>query len=244
MTESLEIQPVVAPIRGAIRPPGSKSVTNRALVCAALAAGESKLTGALASEDTEVMIDALGALGITIVEEPAEQALRVTGCAGKIPSHFADLYIANSGTTVRFLTALVSLGHGIYRLHGTPRMHERPIQDLLDSLVQLGVDAASEAGSGCPPVMVRAGGLQLNKVSIRGDVSSQFLSALLLAAPCAEGDAGSPIEVVIDGPLVSQPYVRMTVAVMQAFGAQVAASENLGGFEVARSGYVGRTYDD
>jgi 3-phosphoshikimate 1-carboxyvinyltransferase len=206
---SIEIQPVAGPLDATIRPPGSKSLTNRALVCAALAEGTSTLAGALASEDTRVMIDALVALGIPIDLEDDGRLLRVAGCGGTIPEKFADLWVANSGTTVRFLTALVALGHGIYRLHGTRRMHERPIQDLLDALAQVGVDAASESGTGCPPVVVRADGLQLSKASIRGDVSSQFLSALLMAAPCSAGDPAVPIEIAIDGELVSKPYVMM-----------------------------------
>ncbi len=244
MASSIEIQPVTAPLDASIRPPGSKSLTNRALVCAALAKGTSHLSGALDSEDTRVMIDALGALGITIVENHDRQIVRVTGCAGTIPASSADLYIANSGTTVRFLTALVSLGHGTYRLHGTPRMHERPIQDLLDALGRLGVRAESEMGTGCPPVIVRADGLRLDKASIRGDVSSQFLSALLLAAPCAtDSNDASTVEIEIVGKLVSKPYVAMTLAVMRAFEAQVASAPDLAAFEIELRGYRATDYE-
>lgn len=242
MPERIKIQPVAGPLDATIRPPGSKSLTNRALVCAALAEGTSTLTGALASEDTEVMIDALVALGFAIDHDPARQTVVVSGCGGTIPAKFADLYVANSGTTVRFLTALVALGEGIYRLHGTPRMHERPIQDLLDALAGIGVDAVSEQRTGCPPVMVRAAGLHLARASIRGDVSSQFTSALLMVAPCSQGTPGTPIEIEIAGPLASQPYVRMTVAVMQAFGARVACGDDFHHFEIARSGYRARQY--
>ncbi len=243
MTQSIEIKPLIAPLDAAVRPPGSKSLTNRALVCAALARGTSTLCGALASEDTHVMIDALRALGIAIEEQHDGRTLVVGGQAGAIPQQFADLYIANSGTTVRFLTALVALGHGIYRLHGTPRMHERPIQDLLDALAAIGVDAGSENGTGCPPVMVRAGGLSLDRARIRGDVSSQFLTALLLVAPCAAGKSDAAVEIAIDGPLVSQPYARMTVAVMESFGARVSHGHDLARFEIARSGYTARNYE-
>jgi 3-phosphoshikimate 1-carboxyvinyltransferase len=241
--ESIEIQPLDGPLDADVRPPGSKSLTNRALVCAALARGTSTLRGALASEDTQVMIDALASLGFPIEERDDGQTIIVEGRAGEIPQKFADLYIANSGTTVRFLTALVALGHGIYRLHGTPRMHERPIKDLLDALAAIGVDAGSENGTGCPPVMVRADGLTLNAARIRGDVSSQFLTALLLVAPCAAGSADSSVEISIDGPLVSQPYARMTVDVMKAFGAQVSHEDDLARFEIVRTGYTARTYE-
>jgi 3-phosphoshikimate 1-carboxyvinyltransferase len=239
---SIEIQPVSSPLDATIRPPGSKSLTNRALVCAGLAEGSSTLTGALASEDTRVMIDALSALGIAIDEQDEGRTLRVAGCAGTIPAKFADLWVANSGTTVRFLTALVSLGHGIFRLHGTRRMHERPIGDLLDALKEVGVDAASEAGTNCPPVMVRAGGLRLNKVSIRGDVSSQFLSALLMVAPCSTGERGAAVEVEIKDSLVSKPYVAMTVAVMRDFGVAVEPAADLSSFKIARSVYRAGQY--
>jgi 3-phosphoshikimate 1-carboxyvinyltransferase len=223
-------------------PPGSKSLTNRALICAALARGTSTLTGALASEDTTVMIEALRMLGFAVAVRDQGSTLEIAGQGGHIPRHFADLYIANSGTSVRFLTALVSLGHGIYRLHGTRRMHERPIRDLLDALASLGVDAGSEAGTGCPPVVVRAGGLTLDRATIRGDVSSQFLTALLLVAPCAAGRECDQAEITIDGPLVSQPYARMTAQVMRAFGAQIKFGEDLSRFEIARVGYTGRPY--
>jgi 3-phosphoshikimate 1-carboxyvinyltransferase len=222
MSESLEITPAPHPIRGSIRPPGSKSITNRALVCAALANGVSTLTGALDSEDTRVMIDSLERLGIHIKSGDQHRTLRVHGCSGRIPVDQADLYIANSGTSVRFLTALVALGHGVYRLDGTPRMRERPIQDLLDALTRLGVDAQSESGSGCPPVVVRAGGLRGGTARVRGDVSSQFLSGLLLAAPYAT----EPVILEVEGDLVSRPYVDMTLSIMRSFGVSVEPNDS------------------
>ena len=144
MIDTIELNPVTGPVRGRIRPPGSKSITNRVLICAALADGDSTLRGALASEDTAVMIDSLRRLGLFIEQESAASELRVRGSQGEIPAKKAGLYIANSGTSMRFLTALVALGHGEFRLDGTPRMCERPIQDLLDGLSQLGVRAESE----------------------------------------------------------------------------------------------------
>src|SRR5205807_4654489 len=134
-----------------------------------------------------------------------------------IPAAAADLFVANSGTSMRFLTALVSLGQGRYRIDGISRMRERPIEDLLAALRQLGVRASSEQQNGYPPVIIEADGLRGGAVRIKGDVSSQFLSALLMAAPLARG----PITIEVDGPLVSAPYITMTVAMMEQFGVDV-----------------------
>jgi 3-phosphoshikimate 1-carboxyvinyltransferase len=244
VASQIEIEPVSAPLDASIRPPGSKSLTNRALVCAALARGRSVLQDALASEDTRVMIDALGALGVSISESDQGRTIEVEGCGGQIPFHGAELYIANSGTTVRFLTALVSLAHGTFRLHGTPRMHERPISDLLESLIGLGVNARSEAGTGCPPVVIRADGLHAARVAVRGDVSSQFLSALLMAAPYARPSAtAAQLEINITGELVSKPYVDMTMAVMEAFGGRVRRSADATHFEIPPAVYQARRYE-
>ena len=220
MPDELEIQPV-GPVRGAIRPPGSKSITNRALACAALAEGVSTFSGALDSEDTQVMIAALRQLGVEIDVDLQSAELSVTGCGGRIPAGGGDLYVANSGTTIRFLAGLVALGRGTFRLDGTPRMRERPIGDLIDALRQLGADAESEGPGGCPPVVIRAAGLPGGPAVVRGDVSSQFLSGLLMAAPYAK----RPVDLSVDGALVSQPYVRMTLAVMSAFGIDVPAGD-------------------
>ncbi|HVW39067.1 MAG TPA: 3-phosphoshikimate 1-carboxyvinyltransferase, partial [Pirellulales bacterium] len=226
------------PVRGAIQPPGSKSITNRALACAALAEGVSMLTGALDSEDTQVMIAALHQLGIAIEADLPSATLRVEGCGGGIPSTGGELYVANSGTTIRFLAALVALGRGEFRLDGTPRMRERPIGDLVEALRQLGADAESEGPNGCPPVVIRAHGLPGGPAKVRGDVSSQFLSGLLMAAPYAE----RPVELSVAGTLVSQPYVRMTLAVMSAFGVEVPA-DDLSHFRLpAGVKYRGRNY--
>jgi len=234
MSDSLEIQIADRPISARVRPPGSKSITNRALVCAALADGTSTLTGALDSEDTRMMIDGLGQLGIEIERRGAkpqagEDTLIVHGTHGRIPALEADLFCANSGTTMRFLTALATLGHGAFRLDGVPRMRERPIGELLGALNQLGAHAASENGDGCPPVVVHANGLPGGTATVRGDISSQFLSGLLMAAPCAS----APVELQIAGPLVSQPYVRMTLAVMRSFGVDVEANERLELFRIS-----------
>jgi len=237
-SNSRQMQPC-GPVRGRLRPPGSKSITNRALVCAALASGNSTLRGALDSEDTRVMIEALRQLGVPIVAEQNGRTLHVTGCGGRIPSAGGELNVANSGTTVRFLAALVALAHGTFRLDGTRRMRERPIADLIDSLRQLGTEAASEGHGGCPPVVIHAAGLAGGPATVRGDVSSQFLSGLLMAAPYAS----RPVALTVTGTLVSQPYVRMTLAVMSAFGIDVPPGD-LSRFAIpAEATYRGREYE-
>jgi 3-phosphoshikimate 1-carboxyvinyltransferase len=196
-------------------------MTNRALICAALAEGESLLTGALDCEDTRVMIEALGRLGVAVEHDQVAATIRVVGCGGRLPSGGAELFVANSGTTARFLAAMLTLGRGAYRLDGTPRMRQRPIEDLLAALRQLGADAVSESAGGCPPVVVRGRGLRGGRATVAGDISSQFLSGLLLASPYADAD----VELAVHGELVSRPYIDMTLAVMAAFGVRVDAME-------------------
>ncbi|MDY0167359.1 MAG: 3-phosphoshikimate 1-carboxyvinyltransferase [Thermoguttaceae bacterium] len=215
--EAIEIQPC-GPVDASIRPPGSKSITNRALVCAALAEGKSVLDGALDSEDTQVMIQGLRSLGLRVRHDADARQIVLSGCNRRLPPGNAEIYVANSGTTLRFLTAIVTLGHGVFRLDGTPRMRERPVADLLHALGALGADVLDELGTGCPPVCVRARGLPGGRAVVSGAISSQFLSALLMVAPCAQG----PVELVVEGELVSKPYVLMTVDVMKAFGVEVA----------------------
>jgi 3-phosphoshikimate 1-carboxyvinyltransferase len=238
VTSAIEIEPLRGRLEASLRPPGSKSITNRALVCAALADGESRLIGALDSEDTRVMMAALGQLGIAIDIEQGTGTLRVGGCGGRLPAAGGDLFVANSGTTMRFLTAMVTLGQGEFRLDGTPRMRQRPIGDLIEGLRQLGVDAEADS-EGCPPVVVRACGLPGGAASVAGNISSQFLSGLLMASPYA----ARAVELSVRKGLVSQPYVRMTLAVMAAFGVSVEA-EGLGRFVVAQGQrYRARQYE-
>ncbi|MCE9553196.1 MAG: 3-phosphoshikimate 1-carboxyvinyltransferase [Planctomycetes bacterium] len=236
--DRLEMKPVAGPVHGTARPPGSKSITNRALVCAALADGTSVLHGALASDDTAVMVDSLRRLGIEVAEDAAAKTITVRGCGGRIPSHGAELFIGNSGTTIRFLAAACALGHGTFRLDGVPRMRERPIGDLVEALAQCGVKIQALSTGGCPPVVIEAAGLLGGRVTVRGDISSQFLSGLLLAAPCADG----PINIHVDGTLVSIPYVQMTLDVMQSFGVAVE-SQTSGDYRVpAPQSYRSREY--
>jgi 3-phosphoshikimate 1-carboxyvinyltransferase len=239
MTDSLEIIPIHDPIHAHVRPPGSKSITNRALVCAALAECKSTLTGALDSDDTRVMIEGLRRLGIAVASDDAGKTLVVHGCNLTIPADSADLYCGNSGTTMRFLTALTTLGHGVYRLDGNARMRERPIGDLLTALNELGARVESKLGNGCPPITVSANGLPGGITTIRGDISSQFLSALLMSA----AGARAPVRIEIEGPLVSQPYVHMTLAVMRAFGVDAETDDNLQHFRIgAPLSYRGHSY--
>jgi 3-phosphoshikimate 1-carboxyvinyltransferase len=225
------------PTRTVVEVPGSKSLTNRALVVAALAQGPSVLTGALDSDDTRVMVAALRALGIGVEHDTAARRIAIEGCGGDIPARAAWLEVGNSGTSLRFLTALVATGRGTFHLDGSPRMRQRPVSDLLQALSDLGCRARSDHETGCPPVTVESEGLGGGRTSIRGDVSSQFTSGLLMALPNAH--ATTTIE--LNGPLVSQPYVAMTLAVMEAFGVSVA-NDDFRRFEIRPAHYRGRTY--
>jgi len=208
----------LAPVQAGTRLPGSKSITNRALLLAALADGTSRLLHPLHSDDTEYMTEALRCLGVCIDTEP--DAVVVQGMGGALSaSTCARLFVGNSGTTVRFLTAAACLAppNTSIVLDGNARMRERPIRDLLGALLLLGVQAESVNGHGCPPVRVRGGGMPGGACRLAGDVSSQFLSAILQVAPYARQD----VEIEIVGDLISRPYVDMTQAVMRVFGVEM-----------------------
>jgi len=217
MRQAVEIQPS-GPLRGKIRPPGSKSLSLRALLCAALAEGESLLTGLLQSDDTQAMIDCLSCLGIEITQTGG--GTRVIGCGGRLPIDAAELYAGDSGATARFLTALLTLGRGIYQLDGSRRLRERPLAELLQALRALGGHIISQSENDCLPIVVHGAGLQGGQTTVACDRSSQFLSALLMVASYAAGE----VELVISGEPVSRPYVDLTLAVMKAFGVQPAAA--------------------
>jgi 3-phosphoshikimate 1-carboxyvinyltransferase len=238
------LQPVSRPIVGTVRPPGSKSLTNRALVVATLARGKSLLAGCLESDDTAVMVEACRQLGATI-EWPADGhedeppvAARVRGTGGQLTPGPVDLFVGNAGTAMRFLTAVCTLGHGRYRLDGAPRMRERPIGDLTTALRGLGLDVRSEAAEGYPPLVIGAAGRPGGHVVISGSISSQFLSAILLAAPYANDD----VEIELTSDLVSKPYVDMTVQVMADFGVEIEYERYRRFYVAAPRQYVGRTY--
>lgn len=222
MTTSIGIN-TCGPISATIRPPGSKSITNRALLCAALADGTSTLHGLLDSEDTRLMSDALRKLGAAIHVDWTASTANIQGCGGPLPDGTASLNVGNSGTTMRFLSAVVSLSKGRFRLSGTPRMHQRPIGDLIAALRQLGIRAIAESAGECPPVVIESTGWNGGQVDISAETSSQFVSGLMLAAPYSK----APVALRLVGKMISQPYLRMTFDVMSAFGAQVNLSDSL-----------------
>ncbi len=202
---------------GEIKLPGSKSISNRTLLLAALSKGTTIIRDLLISDDTNRMLDALKLLGVTL-EQCGEHDWKVTGCAGQFPNKQADLFLGNAGTAFRPLTAALALSNGHYHLHGVPRMHERPIGDLVDALHQAGADITYEANSGFPPLNIAPAQLYVSKpIQIRGDVSSQFLTALLMALPLTQQQ--TTIEVV--GELISKPYIEITLNLMAKFGVQV-----------------------
>ncbi len=216
--------------------PGSKSYTLRGMVAGALAQGETVLTNAILCEDTEVMARALALLGVKMRYE--EGAFYIQGAEGNIKNPQRPLEMRNSGAPLRFLVALIALGEGSYVITGDERMRHRPIQDLLDALGDWGVRGHTLYLDGFPPLVIEAGGIKGGKARLRGNNSSQFLSALLLVAPYAQAEA----EIEVLGKLVSRPYVELTLEVMDAFGVKVRR----GGyrhFQIPPSdGYKGREY--
>lgn len=212
---SLPIVPFPRPLRGAVKLPGSKSITNRALVLAALAEGTVELQGALFSRDTELMIGALRALGFAVEAEPAAERIRVTGRGGVIPAREAQLDVGNAGTVARFLTALVCLRpDGVYRFDGDAAMRRRPIGALLDALAMQGAQADARSF----PFTLRTAGLPGGGVYLDASESSQMLSALLMVAPHAR----TPLEVRLTGEAGSRPFVEMTRAMLAQFAARPA----------------------
>jgi 3-phosphoshikimate 1-carboxyvinyltransferase len=222
-----------------VRPPGSRSLTNRALLAAALARGESVLSGATESDDALAMREGLRALGVPI--RVAGSAWTIAGCAGRLPARGrVDVDVRASGTTARFLTAAAALAQpgAEVVLDGTARMRERPIGELAAALCALGADVETLGPRGCPPVRVRGGGLAGGRVRIDARRSSQYVSGVLLAAPCAARDVELSLE---GGQLVSRPFVDLTLQLMADFGADAGWTDD-GGLRVARGGYEGRRY--
>jgi 3-phosphoshikimate 1-carboxyvinyltransferase len=202
------------PFRAKITPPGSKSLTNRALVLSALARGESVLSNVLFADDTVVMLDCLGKLGFDLEADHAAHSVRVGGQGGALPRASAELFCGNSGTTIRFVAALCALGRGRYTLDGIARMRQRPIGQLLDLLRHLGVRANYLQAPGFPPIEILADGLPGGMLRFTSGQSSQFLSAVLQAAPYARNE----VRVELEGKQTSWPYVAMTMRLMDEFG--------------------------
>lgn len=211
-----EIKPVTN-INSTIRMPGSKSISHRSAIAAGLAMGESKLTGFLACEDTLYSISVLKELGVEISTEG--ETLEVKGMGGGFTplQGRREFYLGNSGTSMRLLLSTVSLAKGEFLLTGNPQILKRPVEELVDALNQLGVEAFCLEQNGCPPVLVRSRGIKGGKVTISGQKSSQYLSSLLLSGPYAE----KGIEIEVTGGLVSGPYVDITIEVMREFGVSV-----------------------
>ena len=228
------IEPLDRPPDTTVVVPGSKSHTNRALVCAALAEGTSVLRGALFADDTTAMLGGLDALGIEVAAEPGHALLTVTGCGGRLPQGSATLDVLQSGTTSRFLLPLLARGEGPYVLDGHPQLRARPFADLVEALTGLGVAITGSA----LPLTVDRGAREGGTVRVPGTTSSQFLSGLLLSAPAA----GSETVIEVDGELVSKPYVDLTLDTMAAFGARVDR-DGYRAFEVAPTGYVAADLD-
>ncbi|UCV18266.1 bifunctional 3-phosphoshikimate 1-carboxyvinyltransferase/cytidylate kinase [Ferribacterium limneticum] len=202
---------------GTVRLPGSKSISNRVLLLAALAEGETEVRDLLASDDTERMLDALKVLGVGTTHLGGENWL-IKGCGGQVPIKQAELFLGNAGTAFRPLTAALALAGGNYVLKGVARMHERPIGDLVDGLRQLGADISYLGNDGYPPLHLKPANLVLgDSVKVRGDVSSQFLTGLLMALPLI----GQTATVDVVGELISKPYIEITLATMARFGVQV-----------------------
>lgn len=210
--------PAVRHARGTVRLPGSKSLSNRILLLAALAEGETQVNGLLDSDDTRVMLAALETLGVNIERQGDSRNYRVHGIAGRFPQAAANLFLGNAGTAFRSLTAVLALSSGKYRLSGVARMHERPIGDLVDALRQLGAQIEYLEQEGYPPLQIAS--CMPNDdawVGVKGNVSSQFLTGLLLAAPLT----GRALAIQVEGELISRPYVDITLHLMQRFGVSV-----------------------
>lgn len=231
--------PALSSYNGEVRVPGSKSITNRVFLISALAQGVTKLHNLLRSDDTRYMGEALKELGVKIQlsEDFTEAVVAGNGACLNAPEnvdgdYVADLYLGNAGTAMRSLCAALTLGEGEFNLNGEPRMKERPIRDLVDALRSLGAEINYRETEGYPPVQIKAHGLKGGTVSVRGNISSQYLTALLICAPYAQ----QPMHIHVEGQLISAPYILLTLDVMRAFGIDVR-HENLTDFYVPQGVY-------
>lgn len=224
----LDLAPV-ARARGSVVLPGSKSISNRTLLLAALADGVTRLHGLLAADDVDRMLDALASLGVRFERDAGTGDVVVHGTRGAFPARAAELFLGNAGTAFRPLTAVLALAGGSYGLTGVPRMHERPIGDLVDALRTLGADIRYRGKERFPPLAIGPGSTGArgtpDRVSVRGDVSSQFLSALLMGLPLLTQRTGRAVTVEVVGELVSRPYVAITTNLMRRFGVVIAEED-------------------
>jgi 3-phosphoshikimate 1-carboxyvinyltransferase len=230
-----EIIPL-AKVNATIEVPGSKSITQRALIAAALADGKSTLLGPLESEDTRYTAAALEQMGVA-VEKRLDKWI-VHGNGGQIATPDREIFLGNNGTATRFLTSVAALGEGTFQISGDERMAERPILPLMQALKGWGVDIASMENNGCPPLLINANGLSGGKTILPEGKSSQYLSSLLLVGPYARQEAFLDVE----GPILSLPYVIMTLAVMESFGIRVEANEPLNSYKIPRGMYNAGEY--
>lgn len=218
----LDLNPV-RHAEGVVRLPGSKSISNRTLLLAALADGQTNIMDLLASDDTLVMLQALQTLGIKWKQVGETQHYIVDGASGSLPVRHAELFMGNAGTAIRPLTAALAVIGGDYTLRGVSRMHERPIGDLVDALNEAGAQIEYTGEPGYPPLHIRRGLLKAPRLSVRGNVSSQFLTALLMAAPLMAREHDVSIDVV--GDLISKPYIEITLNLMRRFGVEIEQNE-------------------
>ena len=220
----IDLAPVTH-VAGTVALPGSKSISNRTLLLAALAKGDTLVRGLLEADDVDHMLAALATLGIAVEQAPGSRDFEVRGEGGRIPAKTARLFLGNAGTAFRPLTAVLAFAGGDYELSGVARMHERPIGDLVDALRVLGAEIDYRGSAGFPPLAIHAdrldAGRARDRVSVRGSVSSQFTSALLMAVPALAARFARPITVDIEGDLVSKPYVAITTNLMRRFGVAV-----------------------
>jgi 3-phosphoshikimate 1-carboxyvinyltransferase len=226
-TEYIDLPPLMS-ARGTVVLPGSKSISNRVLLLAALSEGVTEVRDLLHSDDTERMLDALRILGV-VIESLGDNAYRIAGCGGDFPNKNAELFLGNAGTAFRPLTAALALSGGSYKLSGVPRMHERPIGDLVDALRQLGADIRYLGNAGFPPLDIFPANIKGDTVKIHGDVSSQFLTGLLMALPILNRD----VKIEVIGELISKPYIEITLEMMKKFGVEVG-QDQMRNFTVAK----------
>ena len=214
--QSLTLEPI-AKVGGQVQIPGSKSLSNRILLLAAMASGETTITNLLDSDDIRRMLESLSALGVSYQLSDNNTCCTLQGLGGSFNTSGTELFLGNAGTAMRPITAALCVGGGDYELKGDPRMYERPIGDLVDALRQLGADITYLKDENYPPLKIIGTGLKGGEVTIKGSISSQFLTALLMAAPFAEND----LTIIVEGELVSKPYIDITLDVMQSFGVEV-----------------------